>query len=49
MAVVGLLVVVVAADMVSGRLLMVKAPLASMDLNSRFSASIAAAYSATTS
>ena len=49
MAVVVLLVVVVAAATVSGRLLMVEAPSASTALNSRFSASSAAAYSATAS
>ena len=40
---------VVAASTVSGRLLMVEAPSASTDLNSRFSASSAAAYSVTAS
>ena len=48
-AAVVLLVVVVAVSMVSGRLLMVETPSASMDLNSRFYASSAAAYSATAS
>ena len=48
-AVVVLLMVVVAAATVSGRLLMVETPSALTDLNSRFSASSAAAFSATAS